>query len=1529
MGAIQGRAVAVVCLVQLLASAPPAFGVATAPSWTRDGDQSASIFGQAVANAGDVNGDGYEDLVVGAPLYDNGQADEGRAYLYLGSLNGPVGPVWQYESNQAGGQCGYAVAGAGDVNGDGYADVLIGIPGYDNGQADEGAMFLFSGGPSGLSASPVWIGEGNLAGARLGEALAGIGDVNRDGRADLAGGAPEYTNGQMAEGAVFVYHGAALFALGTPVRVYEGNQAQARLGLAVAAAGDVNGDAYGDLIVGAPLYDAGQNNEGRAYVYAGSAAGLGASPIWTAEGNQAGALFGIAVAGLGQFDRDRCSKVAVGASGYDNGQADEGRVFVYFSSIGSLGTCNGLETVANWTAEPDLASAGYGATLAGLADVNGDGYGDLVVGTQGLLTGRLDLLLGRGDGTAPATSPAWSYTGADPAGQVGYSVALGDVNGDGFGEILAGAPGYDKGRVLGWNGAASLPAASPATLSGGASDNFGAGVLLADLDHDGHLDRLVASPLYASGGRVQAFSGSDGSLFWTADGNVPGARFGGLLSAVGDVNGDNYPDVLVGSPEYQNPESAEGRVSLFLGAAFAPGTSPAWVFETNSSLATLAALGGPVDLNGDGYADLAIGGSYASNGESGEGRVWVFYGGPGGPATAPDAVLESNLAQARFGTSLAGCDVNGDGYGDLGVGAPTASSGATQYGRVYVFLGGPSGLGSSAAWSFTADRPNALLGSALACADVTGDGFDDLVVGARGYSPGVSTDGRLYLFRGGASGLPATPTWQYASDQAGAQLGARLVVAGDVDADGFADVLALASLYDAGQQDEGRLLLFRGRPAGIDSGPAWTWESNQASLGPTISLSGGDMNGDGFSDLLVGLPQLGQALTFPGNGWKGLSRRPRQLRADGTRFIAPWGHSGDADGFQVNLGYASLLGRASVAVEAEGCPAGVAFGSASCARASSAWSAEPIGLGASAALPGSSGKLHRWRARALRAPYGMGALGVTPPPRPAHSPWFRLGGQAFTGDVRAVQRTDLEMTKSDGLGSSVPGRTITYTIRARNLGTLIGQGRLQDTLPAALSNASWSCSGTGGATCAAAAGSGGLDQPIRIPAGGQLTYTLGATIASSAVGTLSNTARVVPGAYEDSNPANDTATDTNVMTPLADLVAYVNATPGVVAAWGTVSYAVTVANDGPSDSPATTWSATTPPGFTFVSLASGAGGCTTPPVGGTGTVSCDWGSRPAGGFTSATLVLRAGPVLGNATLTVSAWSQAPDPNQANNTAAATTPVTFTKGDLNNDGQTDLLLRALIPGDVVAWLMNGTTRAGEAALNPVPFDLNDELVGVDDFDADRRNDVVFWDRNTGAVEFWLLNGLTRTGAAVPLGGATPLAPPWRLSATADFNADGRPDLVWRNSSTQKIQIWTMNGTSRLGLVTPTPDQAVDANWEIVAAFDWNGDQSTDFLWYNPVSGKIVLWFMNASVVRITGQFTNPANAGDNNWKVLAGGDYGVGASGFVNTKDIVWRNSSSGRYVVWHMDQAGNRTAGLFTTPSSPAAPLEWTIVGPR
>lgn len=219
---------------------------------------------------------------------------------------------------------------------------------------------------------------------------------------------------------------------------------------------------------------------------------------------------------------------------------------------------------------------------------------------------------------------------------------------------------------------------------------------------------------------------------------------------------------------------------------------------------------------------------------------------------------------------------------------------------------------------------------------------------------------------------------------------------------------------------------------------------------------------------------------------------------------------------------------------------------------------------------------------------------------------------------------------------------------------------------------------------------------------------------------------------------------------------------------------------------------------------------------------------------------------------------------------------------------------------------------EAAPTP-----SSSLVGTDDFYGSYTDDHVYRDGTTGAVYLNL----------TPVSGAPTLPLNWKLSATGDFNADGLADILWRNTTSQKLVIWTMNGATKVGNIIPSPDQAVDANWEVAAAADFNRDGHRDLLWYNQTSGKIVLWFMNASVVRISGQFTNPATVGNNNWRVLAVGDFGKGPGGVYDTQDLVWQNDTSKRVVVWFMDLAGNRTSGTFTTPDLLNG--GWDLVGPR
>ncbi len=276
------------------------------------------------------------------------------------------------------------------------------------------------------------------------------------------------------------------------------------------------------------------------------------------------------------------------------------------------------------------------------------------------------------------------------------------------------------------------------------------------------------------------------------------------------------------------------------------------------------------------------------------------------------------------------------------------------------------------------------------------------------------------------------------------------------------------------------------------------------------------------------------------------------------------------------------------------------------------------------------------------------------------------------------------------------------------------------------------------------------------------------------------------------------------------------------------------------------------------------------------------------------------------------------------------PVLLTrmvKGDMDQNDTTDLVLRSPSTPNPVLWTMNGIDRQAELTASAA-LAANEQISGVDDFNFDGRNDFALWNSASGAVTFWFMNGATRLGTGA-LSGAATLPTDWKLAASADFTHDGKPDLLFRNALTQKLVIWAMNGTQRVGAYPPNPDQAVDANWEVVGALDYDADGNTDLLWYNPVSGKIVFWYLDYNAVRLTGIFANPANAGNNNWKVLAAGDFGTGG-GPPGSKDLVWRNADSGRFVVWYMDNAANRLAGVFTNPLEPApSPTLWTIVGPR
>jgi hypothetical protein len=925
----------------------------TSPSWTAESDQAGSNFGNSIATAGDVNADGYADVIIGASGYDNGQADEGRSFAYYGSATGlSASPSWTAESDRDSALFGYSLHTAGDVNGDGYADVIVGAPGYTGLQPGsheeaEGAVFVYHGSASGLSSAASWMDESDRWHGGLGAAVSTAGDVNGDGYADVIIGAPSYDPGSHdPHGRIFAYYGSASGLSPQPVWIVDGDQSSAGFGGSVGTAGDVNGDGYSDVVVGVPNHNGG---DGRAIAFYGSSTGLGPTPNWIVDNNRDFAVFGLSVGTAGDVNGDGYADVIVGAPYYRGDLVGEGRAFVYH------GSASGLSQVANWIVEGNQVSAYFGYSVGTAGDTNGDGYADVIVAASAFDNdqadeGRAYVYLGSAGGLS--TSATWTVETNQASAQLTDVAAAGDVDGNGYSDVLVATPNYDDGLTN--VGRAFLYVGSPAGLSASAawmaesnqaSAQLGSSAATAgDVNGDGYADLIVGAPGYDNGqvdeGRVFVYHGSaigpPSGASWTAEGNQPGARFGSSASTAGDVNGDGYADVVIGAPFYDNGQVDEGRTVVYHGSAAGLKATVNWKVESNQVGAQFgASVGSAGDVNGDGYGDVLVGSPLFNSGQVDEGRAFLYRGSSSGLSTGAAWTAESNQADARFGSSVGTAgDVNRDGYSDVVIGAPLYDNGQTDEGRVYVYHGLPSGLTGAPTWMVEGNQAGARFGSSAATAgDVNSDGYSDVIVGAPLYDNSPANEGRAYVYHGSASGLKTTPNWKAESNQAGAQFGISVGTAGDVNGDGFADVIVGAPLYDNGHIDEGRTYVYLGALSGLSAGSKWTAESNQAGaqFGASVT-SAGDVNGDGYADAIVGAPAFdngqtdeGRAYLFYGNDGLGVSLRPRQRRANNSGPIAHLGKSNSSTAFGLALLGRTPFGRGKIKLEVEVKPLGTPF----------------------------------------------------------------------------------------------------------------------------------------------------------------------------------------------------------------------------------------------------------------------------------------------------------------------------------------------------------------------------------------------------------------------------------------------------------------------------------------------------------------------------------------------------------------------------------------------------------------------------
>ena len=409
-------------------------------------------FGNCEVGVGDVNGDGLDDFISAGAHYSGQRYLQGRVALYLGNRDGKLGaPAWVAYGLETGDYFGAYVGAAGDVNHDGFADVLITDQTPRASDHEEvRSVFLYLGSRTGLGAEPAARIMGWQPHANFGGAITGIGDVNGDGYGDVAIGATNYTHRIPYEGAVFVYLGGRSGLAARPAWAVYGGARDAWLGNLMTRAGDVNHDGFDDLLVGAPGWKGEHTaNVGRALLFLGGPHGLASAPSWTAEGNQAGGVMGYSVGGVGDVNRDGFADAVVMQSGWSGRAVREGRALLY------LGTRAGLSRDPVWTGQGFSAASAISSGSPGLGDVNGDGIPDLLYGS-GLYSASLDRRqLGVvGVYLSPTdphrAHPAWYEVGDDPGTPIAaWLSAAGDFNGDGLADMIVGQPGWPAAEQRG------------------------------------------------------------------------------------------------------------------------------------------------------------------------------------------------------------------------------------------------------------------------------------------------------------------------------------------------------------------------------------------------------------------------------------------------------------------------------------------------------------------------------------------------------------------------------------------------------------------------------------------------------------------------------------------------------------------------------------------------------------------------------------------------------------------------------------------------------------------------------------------------------------------------------------------------------------------------------------------------------------------------------------------------------------------------------------------------------------------------
>ncbi len=791
--------------------------------------------GYSVSTAGDINDDGHTDFIIGAPNYN---ANIGRSYLIFGgtqsvtngslalsSLNGMNGFKLDGEVSTGGAGSSGARVGTGDINGDGYADLLIGAYEMDTeGYAYSGRGYVVFGGPqvgnggliplsnlNGINGFKI-DGEGSYD--QAGFPIQGVGDMNGDGIEDFAIGAFNASrNGLVQVGCTYVVFGDV-----PPLLINNS------LSLSVGATITLNATYLAAT-------DRNHNNNTLVFIPSGVAHGQ-----FEAISNPGVPLINFTqkqvTSGAIQFVHDGTLvppsyNITVRSTGIAWAGPIPAQVnFIgtpqsYFPAILPLASLNG-QNGFKLDGENNVDQSG-GVSAAG--DINGDGNNDFLITARGYLAGsnkgRSYVVFGGpgvGNGgnillSALNGTNGFKLDGENNGDRSSWSVSAGDINADGYSDMLIGAwgysAGYNKGRSYvvfggsqvgkGNNGVillSSLNGTNGFKMDGENNLDWSgdSGFVTDDINGDGYKDLIVGATLYPAsnakgriyivfgGPNVQSsgdilLSSLNGTNGFKLDGENNKDNSGNSVSTAGDINGDGHADLLIGAYGYP-AGNYKGRSYIMFGGSGVGssgdillsslnGTNGFKLDGENNNDQSSYSVSAAGDINGDGIADLVIGAVGYPAGNY-KGRSYIMFGGSG-VGSSGDILLsslngtngfkldgENNNDQSGCSVSVAG-DINGDGYGDLLVGAPLRNN---STGRSYVVFGGPtvgssgllalSSLNGANGFKLDGENSNDYSGWSVSVAgDINGDGIADLLIGAYGY-PAGSAKGRTYVIFGDA-----------------------------------------------------------------------------------------------------------------------------------------------------------------------------------------------------------------------------------------------------------------------------------------------------------------------------------------------------------------------------------------------------------------------------------------------------------------------------------------------------------------------------------------------------------------------------------------------------------------------------------------------------------------------------------------------------------------------------------------------------------------------------------------------------------